>query len=174
MLMQTQRLRPLHRLPGRRPPLLLRRKLSPGAPFPAITRQAPSRRGSQETPYRFARRCSTLAPYPWAAAESTAPANVSSAIQEARAALRFLKDVEQDVLVQAMREELSNSNLCYFQHCFATMWDDSHDESSESDLDVPGFPPQHVAEPAGVPATTTESQTAVPAEAGRACCRYQL
>ena len=122
------------------------------------------RRGSQETPYRYARRCSTLAPYPWAAAGSTAPANVSSEIQEARAALRFLKDVEQDVLVQAMREELSNSNLCYFQHCFATMWDDSHDESSESDLDVPGFPSQRVAETSDVTEGTSETQTAVPAE----------
>ena len=136
------------------------------ASAPGITRDAPMRRGSQETPYRYARRGSALAPYPWErGAVSTAPANVLLQIHEARAALRFLKEVEQDVFVQALREELSNSNVCYFQHCFATLWDDSQSESSDSDLDVPVFVSRAADDPPAAPEAQPASPAAVPVHA---------
>ncbi len=87
------------------------------------------------------RRSSLAAAYPWQHGRPTAPLDVQAAVDGARRALRHLGLVEQDVLTQAMREELTNRQLTYFLHCFSSMWDDSFSESTScTSLDVPDFP----------------------------------
>ena len=59
-------------------------------------------------------------------------------IDGARRALRYLFEVDQHHLEQALREELSNTQVCYMSHCLALFWEDSGEASSgASSLDVP-------------------------------------
>ena len=55
-----------------------------------------------------------------------------------RRALRFLFEAEQYQLEQALREELSNTQVGYLMHCFSSLWEDSDEASSAAtSLDVP-------------------------------------
>ena len=55
-----------------------------------------------------------------------------------RRALRFLFEAEQYQLEQALREELSNTQVGYLMHCFSSLWEDSDEASSAAtSLDIP-------------------------------------
>ena len=105
----------------------------PPGPGPAVPRPR-----STTTRGRHDRRSSNAAPHPWRGIHPSASEEDCRRIDGARRALRYLFDVTQDHLEQALREELSNAQLCYLSHCMASMWEDSDDESSRaSSLDTP-------------------------------------
>ena len=87
---------------------------------------------------RHDRRSSLSAPHPWRDGRPSASEDDCRTIDGARRALRFLFDVGQHHLEQALREELSNTQVCYLSHCLASLWEDSGEASSgASSLDVP-------------------------------------
>ena len=105
----------------------------PPGPGPAVPRPR-----STTTRGRHDRRSSNAAPHPWRGIHPSASEEDCRRIDGARRALRYLFDVTQDHLEQALREELSNAQLCYLSHCMASMWEDSDDESSRAlSLDTP-------------------------------------
>ena len=58
-------------------------------------------------------------------------------VDGARRALRFLFEPEQYQLEQALREELSNTQVSYLMH-FSSLWEDSGEASSAAiSLDIP-------------------------------------
>ena len=105
----------------------------PPGPGPAVPRPR-----STATRGRHDRRSSTAAPHPWRGNHPSASEEDCRRVDGARRALRYLFDVTQDQLEQALCEELSNAQLCYLSHCMASMWEDSGDESSRaSSLETP-------------------------------------
>ena len=95
-------------------------------------------RRDRNTRNHRARRASTSAPSPWAQGQPSAPFRDQAQIDGVRRGLRFLVDVRQRHLEQGLRDELTNRQLSYLQHCLASLWGDSASESSgASSLDMP-------------------------------------
>ena len=105
---------------------------------PPVPGSAVPRPRSTTTRGRHERRSSAAAPLPWRDGRPSASEEEDCRMVDGvRRALRFLFEAEQYQLEQALREELSNTQVGYLMHCFS-LWEDSDEASSAAtSLDIP-------------------------------------
>ena len=105
---------------------------------PPVPGSAVPRPRSTTTRGRHERRSSAAAPLPWRDGRPSASEEDCRMVDGVRRALRFLFEAEQYQLEQALRKELSNTQVGYLMHCFSFFWEDSDEASSAAtSLDIP-------------------------------------